>query len=214
LIDFLALSPARQAQRLKPLLFVALSLPLLWLAWGWWQVIGGDTLRLTANPIEYTNRYLGDWALRYLLLALAITPFSDIFKFKLAIHFRRMVGLYVFAMVSMHLSSYVVLDHFFNWGEIGDDILKRNFITVGMVNFVLLLPLAFTSTNKMMKRLGRRWKKLHRLIYLIGVLGIFHYFMMIRGEQLEPKIYAGILTFLLTYRVLKWRGGRPASTRG
>ncbi len=206
MIDLMALSPSHKARKLKPVVFLVLSLPLLWLAWGWWNVIGGETLRLTANPIEYTNRYLGDWALRYLLLALAITPLTDLTGAKVMIHFRRMVGLFVFSLVFMHVSSYVVLDHFFNWGEIGNDIIKRNFITVGMLNFTLLLPLALTSTNKMMKRLGRAWKKLHRLIYLIGILAIFHYFMMIRGDQLEPKIYAGILSTLLIYRILKWRG--------
>ena len=190
--------------RIKPLLFIALSLPALWLIYGWYHVLGPDFNFLTANPIEYTNRFLGDWALRFILLSLCVSPLMDINGFKPLIRVRRMVGLFAFCYVLFHLSSYIILDHFFNWPEIFQDIVKRNFITVGMVAFVALIPLAITSTNKMQKRLTyKKWKKLHNLIYGISILGVFHFFMMVRGDQLEPKIYAGVLAGLLGYRLVK-----------
>ncbi|MGY8985617.1 MAG: sulfite oxidase heme-binding subunit YedZ [Sphingomonadales bacterium] len=192
-------------KRIKPILFFGMSFPVLWLLYGWYYVIGTDFYFLTANPIEYSNRFLGDWALRFILLGLSVTPLMDLPGFKPLNRVRRMVGLFAFFYVSLHLISYIALDHFFNWNEIFGDIIKRNFITVGMVAFILLLPLAITSNNKMQKRLTyKRWKKLHRLIYGISILGIFHYFMMIRGDQLEPKVYAGILFGLLGYRVVKY----------
>lgn len=196
-------------RRLKPLLFLLLSLPALWLAWQWGQAILGGAHALGANPIEYTNRFLGDWALRYVVGGLALSPLAHATGSKLPIHFRRMVGLFAFSYVMMHVTSYVVLDQFFDWAEIGKDIAKRNFITVGMLSLLLLTPLAVTSTNRMVKRLGaRRWKRLHKLIYLIGPLTVLHYNLMIRGNQAEPKYWAAGLIFLLLYRVGVWFAGR------
>jgi len=192
-------------RRIKPLVFIGMSLPFLFLLYGWSQVLGPDFDYLTANPIEYTNRFLGDWALRFILLSLSVTPLMDLYGFKPIVRIRRMVGLFAFFYIFMHLTSYIALDHFFNWDEIFGDILKRNFITIGMLAFTLLLPLAITSTNKMQKRLTyKKWKKLHRLIYPISILAVFHFFMMIRGDQFEPKIYASILGGLLIYRVIKY----------
>lgn len=191
---------------LKPGLFLLLSLPILFLVLQWARILTGDPDHgMTANPIEYTNRYLGDWALRWIVLTLAITPLSVISGSKLPLHFRRMAGLFAFSYALLHLTSYIVLDQFFDWREIWGDIVKRNFITIGMIAFTLLLPLAVTSTNRMVKRLGaRRWRHLHRLIYLIGPLVALHYLMMVKGDQLEPKLWAAAIAALLLFRVVRW----------
>ena len=186
------------------------GVPALLLARQWARALTGDPDNgLTANPIEVTNRYLGDWALRWIVVTLAITPLSVISGSKLPIHFRRMAGLFAFTYALLHLSSYIVLDQFFDWREIWGDIVKRNFITVGMVAFAMLLPLAVTSTNRMIKRLGaRRWRLLHRLVYAIAPLVAFHYLMMVKGNQLEPKLWAAGIALLLAFRMLRWLGMR------
>lgn len=202
----MSVSPKTIKRALKPAFFMLLSLPALLLALQWARALTGDPDHgLTANPIEFTNRYLGDWALRWIVVTLAITPLSVISGSKLPIHFRRMAGLFVFTYAALHLSSYIVLDQFFDWREIWGDIVKRNFITVGMVAFAMLLPLAVTSTNRMIKRLGaRRWRLLHRLVYAVGPLVAFHYLMMVKGNQLEPKLWAAGIALLLVFRLLRW----------
>jgi len=188
----------------KPVVFVACLGPLAWIAWA--AIASGldPSGPLGANPIEYINRYLGDWAIRFLLGALAITPLRGITGWAAVMRFRRMIGLCAFFYVCLHLSSYIGLDQFFDWREIWNDIIKRNYITVGMVTFVLLAPLAATSTNAMVKRLGgKRWVNLHKLVYGAGILACFHFYMMRKGVQLEPIIYAGICAVLLGYRVVK-----------
>ena len=192
-------------------LMIGLTLPLVWLFYNWGLLIDeGFDLgllgslgfhSLTANPIEYTNRFLGDWALRFLLFAFSITPLARIFKANQIIAYRRMIGLWAFTYVAFHLTSYIVLDQFFAWGEIWQDIVKRNFITFGMISFLLILPMAVTSTKGWIKRLGAaRWKTSHRAIYVIAPLASVHYFMMSKGNQLQPKIYIGIALGLLGIR--------------
>lgn len=211
----MSVSPKVIKRVLKPGLFLLLSLPAILLALQWAQALTGNPDHgLTANPIEFTNRYLGDWALRWIVLTLAITPASVISGSKLPLHFRRMAGLFAFAYAVMHLSSYIVLDQFFDWREIWGDIVKRNFITIGMIAFTMLLPLAATSTNRMIKRLGaRRWRVLHRLIYLIGPLVAFHYLMMVKGDQLTPKLWAGAVAALLIFRLVRWARVRVPASR-
>ncbi|MSO84445.1 MAG: sulfoxide reductase heme-binding subunit YedZ [Rhodospirillales bacterium] len=182
----------------KPIVFALCLLPLAWLAHKGW------TAGFGAHPQEYVNRFLGDWALRFLLLALAVTPLRQIGDWPQLARFRRMIGLYAFFYVVLHVSSYVVATHFFDWAAIWKDIVKRNYITVGMAVFVMLLPLAATSTAAMVKRLGAaRWKKLHRLVYLAGIGGVFHFFMMVKLDWREPLLYAVLLAFLLGYRAFK-----------
>jgi sulfoxide reductase heme-binding subunit YedZ len=198
----------------KPLVFALALIPLAWVAWTAVASGLGPTGPLGANPIEYINRFLGDWAIRFLLLALAVTPVRGITGWTPLMRFRRMIGLFAFFYASMHLSSYIVLDQFFDWTEIWKDIVKRNYITVGVVNFVLLASLAATSTKGMIKRLGaKRWTKLHKLVYVAGIAACLHFYMMRKGVQLEPIIYAGICAVLLAYRVAahlkkKARAGR------
>jgi len=193
------------------LLFLGMSTPLLWVLYNWALLVdegldlgflsGLGYHSLTANPIEYTNRFLGDWALRFLLVGFAVTPLARLFRTKQPVAYRRMIGLWAFTYVCLHLTSYIVLDQFFDWGEIWKDISKRNYITLGMTAFVLLLPMAITSTKGWIKRLGaKRWKSLHKAIYLIAPLASVHYFMMAKGNQLDPKIYMGIVVLLLGLR--------------
>ncbi len=198
----------------KPIVFTAALMPLAWIAWTAVASGFGPTGPLGANPIEYINRYLGDWAIRFLLMALAVTPVRGITGWTTLMRFRRMIGLFAFFYVCLHLSSYIGLDQFFDWREIWRDIVKRNYITVGMATFLMLTPLAATSTKGMIKRLGaKRWTKLHKLIYVAGIAACFHFYMMRKGVQLEPIIYGAICAFLLGYRVVAyWKKKAAART--
>ena len=181
----------------KAFVFVVCLAPLGWIAY---LVLTGQA---GANPIETTNRFLGDWALRFLILVLAITPIRKITGWNDLARFRRMIGLYAFAYAVFHVTSYVALDQFFDWTAIWADIVKRTYITVGMVCLLMLLPLAVTSTNGMIKRLGgKRWRNLHKLVYPSGIAACLHYFMMVKADIREPLIYAGVLALLLGYRAL------------
>jgi sulfoxide reductase heme-binding subunit YedZ len=163
---------------------------------------------LGANPIEEVMNQLGFWTLVLLLATLACTPLKIVFGWTWPLAVRRMLGLYSFAYASLHLAVYLVLDQFFDWGAIVEDIAKRKFITVGFLGFLLLLPLAVTSTNRMVKRLGfPRWKRLHRLSYLAGVAGVVHFVWRVKADLLQPLICAGVLVLLLAIRVVAWARG-------
>jgi methionine sulfoxide reductase heme-binding subunit len=188
-----------QLSVLKGSLFVLCLVPLGRLFYG----LYADTLG--ANPIEFITRDLGTWALNFLLITLAVTPLRKLSGWHWLIRLRRMLGLYAFFYALLHLSSYLWLDQFFDWIEIFKDILKRPFITVGMLTFLLLLPLAVTSNNWMIRRLGgRRWQWLHRLIYPIAMLAVLHYFWLVKKDLTQPLIYAGMLAFLLGLRLM-WK---------
>lgn len=186
---------------LKPLIFALCLVPVLTLAW---QFVHDQ---LGANPIEVTTRALGEWGLRLLLLTLLISPLRRLTGWTQALRLRRMLGLYAFFYVCLHLFSYIGLDQFFDWEEIWLDILDRPYITIGMGAFLLLIPLAATSYKAAMKRLGRNWQKLHQLIYPIAILGIVHFWLIadskVRTDR--PLIYAIILAVLLGERVIRWR---------
>lgn len=177
------------------LVFALMASPLLWLMM--LAYMGG----LGANPIEFITRYLGDWALRSLLVALAATPLKIALGWTWPVRMRRMLGLWAFAYVALHVSDYIIIDQFFDWDAIVKDIIKRTYITVGMATFLILSTLALTSWNGAIKRLGAKtWKRLHRLVYLAGVLGCVHYFMMVKADTLPPAIHAGVLGGLLGIR--------------
>ncbi len=183
---------------LKPAVFVLCLVPLALL------VARGLTNDLSANPVEFVIRYLGDWALRFLLLALAVTPVRLMTGWSGAARLRRMLGLFAFTYVVLHLLAYTGLDQGFDLVGLWNDVMKRIYITVGMAAFLMLLPLAITSTDAMIRRLGgARWRLLHRLAYPAGVLAVIHYFLMIKAGYQQPMIYAAILAVLLAVRVAK-----------
>lgn len=181
----------------KPVLFLLCTLPFCAL------VYNGFTNNLTANPIKEITHFTGEWALRFLLITLSITPLRKITRKNALIRFRRMLGLFAFFYACLHFSTYLVLDQFFDWNEIVLDVAKRPYITVGFTAFVLLIPLAVTSTNRMAQRLGNNWRRLHSLIYPIAVLVIFHYLWLVKADILPPLIYGLILCLLLA---LRWPG--------
>ena len=169
-----------------------------------WIVTRTFTNDLGANPVEAIIRYLGDWALRFLLIALAVTPLRILTGWNIVGRLRRMLGLYAFAYVILHLTGYVVIDYFFDWATIWKDIVKRTYITVGMAALLMLLPLAITSTDGMVRRLGgAKWRKLHMLVYPAGIAGVIHYFLMIKAGYQQPLLYAVILTVLFGIRLYK-----------
>ena len=193
------MQPSHQAvSALKALIFVVALMPLARLALG--ALYFPDWLG--ANPAEFITRATGDWTLRFLLITLAVTPLRKLTGWNWLARLRRMLGLYAFFYGVVHLSSYVSFDHVFDVMEILRDIVKRPFITVGFTALVLLIPLAITSTNAMVRRLGaKRWLALHRLVYVIAPLGVLHFWWMVKRDITEPAVYAAILTVLLGYRL-------------
>ena len=179
---------------IKPFIFTLCLLPLILLFRNFYLD------ELGANPFEVLTRSTGEWTLRFLFITLAMTPLRQLTGSAWPLRLRRMLGLFTFFYVCIHLSTYIWLDHFFDWDEIWRDIVKRPYITIGMLAFTLLTPLALTSTKKMMKRLGRRWKSLHKLIYLIAILGVLHFLLLVKADLFEPIIYASILLILFFVR--------------
>jgi sulfoxide reductase heme-binding subunit YedZ len=183
---------------LKPLGFLVCLLPAMIVVW---QAYAN---RLGANPIEAITHHTGEWTLRFLLITLAMTPLKRWFGWVWPIRIRRMLGLFAFFYACLHLMTYLWLDQFFLWGEIWLDILDRPFITVGMLAFVLLVPLAATSNRYMTRKLGKNWKRLHRLAYVIPVLGVVHFWWLVKADVLEPLVYALLLAVLLLQRIPKY----------
>jgi methionine sulfoxide reductase heme-binding subunit len=201
---------ARQLTLLKAAIFVLALGPFVYLLWG--VFLRPDWLG--ANPAEYITRMTGDWALRFLLITLSVTPLRKWSGWHWLIRLRRMLGLYAFFYVCVHFLSFIAFDHVFDVAEILKDIAKRPFITIGFTAFLLLIPLAVTSTNAMVRRLGgKRWAALHRLVYPIAVLGVLHFWLMVKRDVTEPAIYACILALLLGYRVLNARRKAVALTQ-
>ena len=181
----------------KLVLFINSLVPLTLLLW--------DVFRrqVGANPLEFATRTTGMLTLVFLLLSLAVTPARKITGVNWLIKFRRMIGLFAFFYGFLHLMTYVAFDRFFHLTTIPGDVVKRPFITIGMAAFFLMIPLALTSTNRMVKRLGgKRWNLLHRLVYLAGVGGVLHYWMLVKSDTRLPLTFAFILAFLLVFRLL------------
>ncbi len=179
----------------KPWLFLICLLPLARL--GYLAFNGG----LGANPIEFITRSTGTWTLVGLMITLGVTPLRRLTGRNELIRYRRMLGLFAFFYASLHFTTYIWLDQSFNPATIFKDIYKRPFITIGFAAFLLLLPLAITSTNAMMRRLGRRWQQLHRLVYVIGSLGVLHYWWLVKKDLTQPLIYGLVLATLLSLRL-------------
>ena len=188
----------RNFNRSKPILFLLILFPsALWV----YQFIAGN---LGVNPIERLMDEFGLMALRLIILTLMISTIANIRQLKSIVVFRRMLGLFAFYYVCLHFSTYIFLDHFFDIEFIIKDIIKRPFITFGFISFLCLIPLAFTSTNKMVKRLSYKlWKKIHYLIYPAAILSSFHFYVLVRADKTEPMIYMGIIVLLLFERIVK-----------
>jgi sulfoxide reductase heme-binding subunit YedZ len=180
---------------LKVVVWAVALTPLARLLYGYW------TDDLTVNPIEYVTRELGETALRLLLASLALTPLRILFGLGWLVTLRRLLGLFAFFYVCLHFAVWIVLDHFFDWRTMTDDVLKRPWITVGVLALLLLTPLAATSTTGMIRRLGGvAWRRLHRLVYVAAVLGVLHYVWLAKKVLIAPWVYAAVLAVLLGIR--------------
>lgn len=170
---------------------------------------------LTANPIEYLTHFTGDWAIRFLLITLAVTPLRMLFNRPQFTRFRRMLGLFGFFYAFLHFSIWFAFDKYFSVPEMWSDIFNRPYITVGMFGFAMLVPLAVTSTAGWVRRLTfKRWQKLHRIVYLAPAAGVVHYWWLVKSDLRMPALYLAILTILMGYRVWLWtRKKKPAPTR-
>lgn len=192
----------------KPLLFLACLFPLARL------IVLAFSDGLGANPIEFITRSTGTWTLVFLLITLSVTPARRLTGLAALLRLRRMLGLFAFFYACLHFTTYIWLDQFFDWAAIVKDVIKRPFITIGFAAFVLLVPLAVTSTNAMMRRLGRRWQTLHRAIYFIAAAGVVHYWWLVKKDITQPALYGLVLTLLLGYRVVVWWEGRARLPSG
>ena len=195
--------PEKLLRGLKVVIFLACLGPLAVLTWkAFHQLLG-------ANPVDVITRSTGKWTLIFLLLTLAITPARRLLRTPWLIRFRRMLGLFAFFYGSLHLMTYVWLDQFFNLQSMLHDIAKRKFITAGMTAFALMVPLALTSTAGWIRRMGgKRWQKLHRLIYFSAAVGVIHFLWLVKADRSRPIAYGSVLLALLLFRVATWMLGR------
>jgi sulfoxide reductase heme-binding subunit YedZ len=192
--------------RAKRLLFVACLVPTGLVIWR------GLTGGLGANPIEAITHATGDWTLRFLLLTLSISPLRRLTGWNTVMQVRRMIGLFAFYYASLHVVTYVVLDHFFALRSIVEDVITRRYITAGFAGFVLMIPLAATSSRDMVRRLGgRRWRALHRLVYASAMAGVAHYLWMVKVDSRPPLIYAAVLVALFGLRAGRRGAARVSS---
>jgi sulfoxide reductase heme-binding subunit YedZ len=205
------LSPRKRREKIaKGVIGLVALQPLAWIAWA------ALTGRLGANPIAEGLNRLGFFALLILLASLACTPLHILTGWGFPLRLRKMLGLEAFLYACLHLTTYVALDQGFDWRAIGDDIAKRNFITVGLAAFTLLIPLAVTSTKGMVKRLGfPRWKRLHRLVYLSAALGVVHFAWRVKSDLRQPILFGFVFAVLMLVRVVDWlRGSRRSAEHG
>jgi sulfoxide reductase heme-binding subunit YedZ len=187
----------------KPLLFAACAAPAVWMVLGMLLALGKTSfgMDLGADPISRLIHACGITALRLLLVTLAITPLRMLTGWNNLLRLRRMLGVFAFFYVLLHFTAYAWLDQDLNLAAVGEDILKRPYITIGMLGLLLLIPLAVTSTNGMMRRLGRRWTKLHRLVYVVAALALWHFWWQVKADIREPLVYVAIFTALMAWRL-------------
>jgi sulfoxide reductase heme-binding subunit YedZ len=190
-----SISTERLVRTVKPVLFLACLAPLGLL------VASGVSGEIGPNPVEAVTHFTGDWTLRLLIATLAITPLRLLTGRVWLVRFRRMLGLFAFFYACLHLTTYLWLDQFFDWSAILEDIAKRPYVTLGFAAFLLMVPLAVTSTRGMVRRLGWRWQVLHRLVYLVAALGVLHFLWLVKADPTEPAIYGGVLLVLLALRL-------------
>jgi sulfoxide reductase heme-binding subunit YedZ len=185
--------------RVRALVFALSCVPILKLVWD------AFTDGLEADPVKDITHRTGWWTLTFILLTLSVTPVRKLTGWNPVIKLRRMLGLFAFFYASLHFLTYAGLDQLFSFEYVGEDILKRPYITVGFTAFLLLIPLAVTSTKGWIRRLGKRWQKLHRLIYVSAVLGVVHFYWSVKADVREPLLFAALLALLLGFRVLTRR---------
>ena len=185
----------------KALLFVLSLLPFLNLCLRYYR----QDLAVMINPVEFVTHHTGDWTIRFILITLSVTPLRGLLNQPLLIRFRRMFGLFAFFYATVHFLTYIWLDKVFDFHEVWKDVYKRTFITAGFTGFVLMIPLAATSTNAMVRRLGyKRWQQLHRLIYFTALAGVIHYYWLVKSDVRLPLMYGAILLVLMLYRAVIW----------
>jgi methionine sulfoxide reductase heme-binding subunit len=190
----------------KPIVFIASLTPALLLLAGAFNLFGRE---LGPDPVARLLHSCGKTALNFLMLTLLVTPVRQLTGFSNLVRLRRMLGLFAFFYASTHFLIYLILDQELDLANVTKDITKRPYITIGFTALMLLIPLAVTSTNKMMRRLGRRWQKLHRLVYVIAVLGVWHYYWQVKRDVREPLLYVGFLVILFGWRLAwRWRAHR------
>lgn len=208
---FLGLSVERRYRLVyKPAVFAASLVPFVWLTcslFGWLGFSAG------VDPVKFLELECGKTALNFIFITLTVTPARHLAGLPHLPRLRRMLGLFTFFYVALHFTVYVVLDLELDWHTLGADIAKRPYITVGFTAFLMLIPLAITSTNGMMRRLGRRWTKLHRLVYVIAAFGVWHFYWQEKKDVREPIIYAAVLALLLGYRAMRARRQRRPGLR-
>lgn len=207
----------------KPALFAACLLPAGLLAYRAWAIVSGRSPdALGVNPIREAEIFTGLWTLRFLAITLAVTPVRELFALGALAKYRRMLGLFTFFYACIHLSLWVGVDWYFDWGAMGEEIAKHKYILIGMLTFTLLLPLALTSTKRAVRRLGGgRWARLHRLIYICAITGTVHYLWAVKKDTLFPLVYLVVFALLLGFRLWERlvgplrlrapRGRRPSS---
>ncbi len=185
----------------KPIVFLICLVPA--------ALVLTDTIGLSgqlgANPVEEIQDRFGNWALRFIMIALAVTPLRRVSGHNWLIRFRRMLGLFAFFYALMHFLAWLILDQGLLWSAIMEDLAERPFITIGFAALVLLTAMALTSTNGMRRRLGKRWQQIHNSVYVVGILGVWHYWWQVKKDISEPLIYAAILALLLGYRLWWWK---------
>ncbi len=218
-------SPLAQFERhgLKPLAFWLLALPGIWMATQWYWLLNGGPHDLGFNPIETTHRFLGDTALYVLMSSLAVTPLRDLTRWRAVMKIRRRIGLAAFWYALLHVIAYLGLDLYIAAGMsisgmfagLWEDVVERTYITLGMLAFLALIPLALTSFNFMIARLGAKlWRRLHLSVYPLSILAILHYGFLAKGNQAGPWIHGGVLALLLGYRVfVRLRGSKGRQQR-
>ena len=189
----------------KPLWFIACLLPFAWMLIALFELAGQS---LGPEPIEAMQNHLGLWGLRILLVTLALTPLRQLSGRSWWVQLRRMTGLFCLFYISCHFLNYLVLDQSFDWPINWEDVLERPYITIGVLALLALIPLGITSTNGWMRRLGKRWQKLHRLVYPIAILGCWHFWWQVKQDIVEPLIYALILAALLGIRMFYRKNGK------
>ena len=186
-------------KKIKPILFIILIFP------SFYWFINLYLGKMGINPIDETIRKLGEFSLRLLILTLLVTPIAKINLFRNIVMLRRMIGLFAFYYICLHLSTYIILDHFFNWNFILKDIYKRPFITFGFFSFLLTIPLALTSNNFLVKKLTYKiWKRIHKLIYFITPFACLHYYLLTKADKTEPLVYFFIIILLLLFRLINY----------